>query len=63
MLTTVGLYPYVEDPALYTNSYIVVIVFVNDFLAIYYTSESAYAYRIRQSLVDRFEIKYISKLS
>jgi hypothetical protein len=38
-------------------------VFINDFLAIYYTSEATYAYRIRQSLEDRFEIKYISKLS
>jgi hypothetical protein len=63
VLTAVGLRPYLEDPTLYTNSYIVIIVFVNDFLAVYYTSESTYAYRIRQSLEDRFEIKHISELS
>jgi hypothetical protein len=63
VLTAVGLRPCPEDPALYTDGHVVVMVFVDDFLAIYYASESAYAYRIRQSLEDRFEIKHISELS
>jgi hypothetical protein len=63
VLTTVGLRPYLEDPALYTNGYMVVMVFIDDFLAIYYASEATYAYRIRQSLKDRFEMKHIGKLS
>jgi hypothetical protein len=41
----------------------VMMVFINDFLAVYYTSEAAHAYRIRQSLKDRFEMKHISELS
>jgi hypothetical protein len=47
MLTAVGLRSCPEDPTLYTNSYVIIMVFVNDFLAVYYTSEATYAYRIR----------------
>jgi hypothetical protein len=63
VLTNVGLRLCLEDPALYTDGYVVVMVFVDDFLAVYYISESSYAYRIRQSLEDRFEMKYIGELS
>jgi hypothetical protein len=63
VLTAVGLRSCLEDPTLYTDSYVVIMVFIENFLAIYHTSEDAYAYRIRQSLEDRFEMKYIGELS
>ena len=47
VLTAVGLRPCLEDPALYTDGYVVVMVFVDDFLAVYHSSEAIYAYRIR----------------
>jgi hypothetical protein len=43
MLLSLGFKPYLDDPALYTNNYIVIIVFVDDFLATYYKSKSLYA--------------------
>ncbi len=63
MLTNVGLRSCPEDPALYTDSHVVMMVFVDDFLAVYHASESSHAYRIRQSLEDRFEMKHIGELS
>jgi hypothetical protein len=63
VLTAVGLRSCPEDPALYTDGHVVVMVFVDDFLAVYHASEAAHAYRIRQSLEDRFEMKHIGELS
>jgi hypothetical protein len=33
-----------NNPALYTNSRIIIMIFVDDFLAAYYLSEADYAY-------------------
>jgi hypothetical protein len=43
MLLTLRFKAYPKDPALYTNNRIVIIVFVNDFLATYHKSKSKHA--------------------
>ena len=38
-------------------------VFVDDFLAAFHSSESSHAYRIRDHLVKRFKIKHTDELT
>ncbi|OOQ85189.1 Reverse transcriptase RNA-dependent DNA polymerase [Penicillium brasilianum] len=63
VLSAVGLRPCPEDPALYTDGHVVVMVFVDDFLAIYHASQTDHANCIRQSLEEKFEMKHIGELS
>jgi hypothetical protein len=52
-----------DDPALYTNNRIVIIVFVDDFLAVYHRSKSKHAQQIKGLLSQRFEMKDCGELT
>jgi hypothetical protein len=43
MLILLGFKPCPDDPALYTDNRMVIMVYVDDFLAAYYRSESLHA--------------------
>lgn len=63
MLLSIGFRPCPDDPALYTNNRMVIIIFVDDFLAAYHKSESLHAQQIKDLLSHRFEMKDCGELT
>jgi hypothetical protein len=51
MLLSLGFQTCPDDPALYTDNRMVIMVFVDDFLAAYYCSESTHAQQIKALLL------------
>jgi hypothetical protein len=63
MLLSLGFKPCPDDPALYINNRMVIIVFVDDFLTAYHKSESLHAQQIKRLLSQRFKIKDCGELT
>jgi hypothetical protein len=63
MLLLLGFQSCPDNPALYTDNRIVIIVFVDDFLATYHRSKSTHAQQIKDLLSQRFKIKDYSELT
>jgi hypothetical protein len=63
MLISLRFKPCPDDPALYTDNRMVIIVYVDDFLAAYHRSKSLHAQQIKELLSQRFEIKDCGKLT
>jgi hypothetical protein len=63
MLLSLGFKPCPDDPALYTDNRMIIMVFVDDFLAAYHKSESSYAQQIKRLLSERFEMKDCGELT
>ena len=51
-LVSLGFQPCPEDPSLYSDGKMIIMVFVDDFLAAFHSSESRHAYRIRDLLKE-----------
>ena len=60
---SLGFEAYPKDPSLYLDRKMIIIVFINDFLTIFYLSESRYAYRIRDLLEEQFKMKRSGELT
>jgi hypothetical protein len=63
LLLSVGFRACPDDPALYTDNRMVIMVFVDDFLAAYHKSESLHAHQIKDLLSQRFEMKDCGELT
>jgi hypothetical protein len=63
MLLSLRFKPCPDDPALYTDNRMVIIVYVDDFLAAYHKSESLHARQIKELLSQRFEMKDCGELT
>jgi hypothetical protein len=63
MLISLGFKPCPDDPALYTDNRMVIMVYVDDFLAAYHRSESLHAQQIKELLSQRFEMKDCGELT
>jgi hypothetical protein len=63
MLLSLGFKPCPDDPALYTDNRMVIMVFVDDFLAAYHRDESMHALQIKKLLSQRFEMKDCGELT
>jgi acyl-ACP thioesterase len=63
MLLSLGFKSCPDDPALYTDNRMVIMVFVDDFLAVYHRSESKHAQQIKGLLSQRFEMKDCGELT
>ena len=63
MLLSIGFKPCPDDPALYTDNRMVIMVFVDDFLGLYHRSESTHAHQVKNLLSQRFEMKDCGELT
>ncbi|KAJ5124630.1 uncharacterized protein N7515_008455 [Penicillium bovifimosum] len=63
MLISLGFKPCPEDPCLYSDDKMIIMLFVDDFLAAYHPSESEHAFHIRDLLEQRYEMKRSGELT
>lgn len=63
ILLSLGFRPCPDDLALYTDNRMVIMIFVDDFLAAYHKSESLHAQQIKKLLSQRFEMKDCGELN